>query len=300
MKKILYIITLLVAVISTQAVAQESSIFPRGEIATNTDDYTGTIWLNILSKADSTFSFNVDLATYKPGSKLNWHIHPGGQILLITKGTGYYQEKGEPVQIVHKADVIKSSPGVEHWHAAAPNSSFAYIAVTPTQKGKTIWQQQVTENEYHNVNPPQAQKDSAKVRGASIFPKGLVAPNTDDYTGTVWLNGLSRADSVFHFNVIRAIFAPGSRLRWHIHPAGQILLITQGSGYYKEKGKPGQIVHKGDVIKSPPGVAHTHSAAPNSSFVYIAIESNRKGGVEWLKRVTDEEYHSISTQAQNK
>src|SRR5699024_12216545 len=92
---------------------------------------------------------------------------------------------------------------------------------------------------------------------------------SSDLTGTVWLNGLSRADSVFHFNVIRAIFAPGSRLRWHIHPAGQILLITQGSGYYKEKGKPGQIVHKGDVIKSPPGVDRK-STRLNSSHVSIS------------------------------
>src|SRR5699024_12094010 len=68
--------------------------------------------------------------SYKAGSRLDWHIHPGGQILLITDGTGYYQEKGKPVQIVYKGDVIKCLPGVEHWHAAAPNSPFAYIAIS--------------------------------------------------------------------------------------------------------------------------------------------------------------------------
>jgi quercetin dioxygenase-like cupin family protein len=59
-------------------------------------------------------------------------------MLLITEGTGYYQERGKPIRVVHKGHVIKGAPGVEHWHGAAPGSSFAYMAVTPTQKGKTI------------------------------------------------------------------------------------------------------------------------------------------------------------------
>jgi quercetin dioxygenase-like cupin family protein len=89
---------------------------------------------------------------------------------------------------------------------------------------------------------------------------------------------------------VQATFAPGSRLRWHIHPKGQILLIMEGTGYYLEKGKPARIVHKGDVIKCTPGVPHTHMAAPNSSFAYIGIESR---GIKWLERVTDEEYNSV-------
>jgi quercetin dioxygenase-like cupin family protein len=90
----------------------------------------------------------VAMATYGPAAKLDWHIHPAGQILLITEGTGYYQEKGKEIEIIHKGDVIKCSPGVAHWHGAAPASSFAYIAFTPAQKGKTIWLQRVTEEEY--------------------------------------------------------------------------------------------------------------------------------------------------------
>ncbi len=139
------------ATLSTSAIAQNSSLFPKGEIGKNTDNYTGTIWLNELNKPDSIFDFGVAQAVYAPGSKLDWHIHPGGQILLITEGTGYYQKKGKPVQIVHKGDIIKCPPGVAHWHAAAPNSSFAYVAISPAQKGKTIWLQKVTDEEYNSV-----------------------------------------------------------------------------------------------------------------------------------------------------
>jgi quercetin dioxygenase-like cupin family protein len=56
-------------------------------------------------------------------------MHPGGQILLIMEGTGYYQERGKPIQIVHKGDVIKCLPGVtalarcntERWHYLSGN-----------------------------------------------------------------------------------------------------------------------------------------------------------------------------------
>jgi quercetin dioxygenase-like cupin family protein len=73
--------------------------------------------------------------TYEAGAKLDWHSHPGGQVLLITEGAGYYQERGKPARVVRKGDVIKCAPGVEHWRAT-PNSGFAYLAVTPNSKRK--------------------------------------------------------------------------------------------------------------------------------------------------------------------
>lgn len=134
----------------TQAMAQETSIFPKGEIST-TDNHTGTIWLTELSTPDSVFNYSIAVATFAAGAKLDWHIHPAGQILLISEGTGYYQERGKPIQIVHKGEVIKCLPGVEHWHGASHGSSFAYIATTPAQKGKTIWLKRVTDDEYNRV-----------------------------------------------------------------------------------------------------------------------------------------------------
>lgn len=124
--------------------------FPKGELS-STKNHTGNIWLSELNVGDSTFDPSIAQAVYGAGAKLDWHIHPGGQVLLITEGTGYYQERGKPARIVHKGDVIKCAPGVEHWHGAAATSGFAYIAVTPTQKGKTIWLEPVTDKDYNGV-----------------------------------------------------------------------------------------------------------------------------------------------------
>ena len=136
-----------VAALSTRAVAQAATTFPKGEKAV-TDHQVGTVWLNELSPADSTFNYNISMATFAPGARLHWHTHPGGQILLYTDGTGYYQERGKPRQTVRKGKIIKCQPGVEHWHGATPSSGVTYLATTPTQKGRTIWFKRVTDEEY--------------------------------------------------------------------------------------------------------------------------------------------------------
>jgi quercetin dioxygenase-like cupin family protein len=138
-------------VFSFQSQAQTGdAVFPKGELST-VKNHTGNIWLKELNVGDSTFDSSIAVATYDAGAKLDWHVHPGGQVLLITEGTGYYQERGKPIQVIHKGDVIKCLPGIEHWHGASPISGFAYIAVTPTQKGKTIWLEPVSDKDYDSV-----------------------------------------------------------------------------------------------------------------------------------------------------
>ena len=139
------------ATLFTRASAQDKPIFPKGEIAT-VNNHTGTVWLNELNKPDSTLDIAIATATFAPGAKLDWHIHPAGQILLITEGTGYYQEKGKAIQVVHKGDVIRCVPGIAHWHGASPKSAFTYVATsTNSAKNKTIWLQRVTDAEYNSV-----------------------------------------------------------------------------------------------------------------------------------------------------
>jgi len=110
-------------IVRSQATTAEP-VFPKGELST-VKNHTGNIWLKELNVGDSTFDPSIAIATYDAGAKLDWHSHPGGQVLLITEGTGFYQERGKPGRIVHKGDVIKCLPGVEHWHDASPQSGFA-------------------------------------------------------------------------------------------------------------------------------------------------------------------------------
>ncbi len=58
-------------------------LFPKGELST-AKNHTGNIWLSELNIGDSTFDPSIAVATYDAGAKLDWHVHPGGQVLLIT------------------------------------------------------------------------------------------------------------------------------------------------------------------------------------------------------------------------
>ena len=127
----------------------------------------------------------------------------------------------------------------------------------------------------------------------TIFPRGNKAP-ADYFTGTAWVQLLVPNDSTLNCQVGNVVFEPGARNNWHTHPGGQILLVTDGTGYYQEKGKAKRLLRKGDVINIPPDVEHWHGASPDSEFTHIAINTNtHKGVVVWLERVTDEEYNSL-------
>lgn len=134
--------------------AQDAPIFPPGEKAPNVH-HTGNVRLKELMAPDSIMDCQVSVASFEAGAKLDWHKHPGGQILLVTAGTGYYQERGMRKQVIRKGDVIKCRPGVEHWHGASPASEFTYIAInTNTAKGRTIWLEKLTDADYTSGDSP--------------------------------------------------------------------------------------------------------------------------------------------------
>ena len=120
----------------------------------------------------------------------------------------------------------------------------------------------------------------------SIFPKGELAPENN--TGKVWVEFLVSPDSIYMTAAGNESFAPGARTHWHTHPAGEILMVTEGVGYHKMEGKPRQVIRKGDVVKCPPNTKHWHGAKEDSSMAHIFIVPNtEKGIVEWGEEVTD-------------
>ncbi len=127
----------------------------------------------------------------------------------------------------------------------------------------------------------------------AIFPKGEKGA-ADYFTGTAWVNILVPQNETGNYSIGNVLFEPRCRNNWHIHPAGQILIVTDGKGWYQEKGKPARSLSKGDVVVIPYNVEHWHGATRDSSLTHLAITNNSKeGAVKWLQRVTDEEYNSL-------
>ncbi|MDF2187976.1 hypothetical protein [Paraflavitalea sp. CAU 1676] len=95
MKQFLLLLTLLSTTLFNKVAAQDTAVYTKDGIALPVRN-TGNNTLIELNAADSIFNFSIAVASFPPGKKLDWHYHPGGQILLITEGIGYYQEKGKP------------------------------------------------------------------------------------------------------------------------------------------------------------------------------------------------------------
>ena len=128
-------------------------------------------------------------------------------------------------------------------------------------------------------------------QSVAIFPKGELGP-AEYFTGNAWNTGLVANDSIYNTIVGNVYFEPGARSNWHIHPSGQILVITNGVGFHQIKGHPKHTIRKGDVVKCPPNVEHWHGASPDTGLhqMYI-LPKTEKGIVQWLQPVTDDEYN---------
>ncbi len=72
---------------------------------------------------------------------------------------------------------------------------------------------------------------------------------------------------------------------------GQVLIVTAGAGRIQQWGGAVEQILPGDVIWTPPGVKHWHGAAPTTAVTHIAIQESANGkNVEWMEKVSDEQY----------
>ena len=110
-------------------------------------------------------------------------------------------------------------------------------------------------------------------------------------TGSVRVDPLFPPDGGRHSNGGVVTFEPGARTRWHTHPAGQTIIITQGLGWVQRDGGPVEEVKPGDVVLFEVGEKHWHGASAQVGMVHIAITEVLDGkAVDWLEPVTDAQY----------
>ena len=109
------------------------NIFGTGEFNKDYDEFfSGKSYLNPLTGLDESPVFLANVS-FEPSCRNNWHIHHaskgGGQILICTAGSGWYQEEGKDPVSLEPGKVIVIPPEVKHWHGAKSDSWFSHIAV---------------------------------------------------------------------------------------------------------------------------------------------------------------------------
>lgn len=109
-------------------------------------------------------------------------------------------------------------------------------------------------------------------------PSATAVAPADVITGNAWVTSLAVPEGPSRTQVDRVQFAPGARTRWHRHPLGQVLVVTEGTGYVQRRGGPAQLIRAGDTVRVAPGEWHWHGATDTTSMTHLAIEELPEDG----------------------
>lgn len=115
----------------------------------------------------------------------------------------------------------------------------------------------------------------------------------DNFTGNVRIDPLFQSPGPARFGGAAVTFEPGARSNWHTHPCGQTLIVTAGLGWTQCWGEEKVEIRPGDVVMCPADKKHWHGATDKTAMTHIAIQESKNGqNVEWLEKVTDEQFFS--------
>ncbi|HEX7853501.1 MAG TPA: carboxymuconolactone decarboxylase family protein [Sphingobium sp.] len=135
------------------------------------------------------------------------------------------------------------------------------------------------------------EKDINSLETLQLFPPGAspTAAPASNFTGSATVTSPFKAmDSAVSGATVT--FRPGGHTNWHSHPRGQLLIITNGTGWVQAEGEPVRLVKTGDVVWTAPGVKHWHGATRTSAMTHVAVSESVDGKtVTWLEPVAD--YH---------
>jgi quercetin dioxygenase-like cupin family protein len=152
MKPITATAILLALIGAAPASGQSMEISPNGSrpsVMGSAEYFTGSVIVDPLYDAGENTQSTGGLVTFAPGARSAWHTHPAGQILIVTSGTGWVQEEGGEKREIKPGDVIRTPPGVKHWHGATATTSMSHLAITNMVDGMNVdWMEHVTDEEY--------------------------------------------------------------------------------------------------------------------------------------------------------
>jgi 4-carboxymuconolactone decarboxylase len=119
---------------------------------------------------------------------------------------------------------------------------------------------------------------------------GTPTPSSN-FTGSVPVTQPFRGSGGARLGGVTVVFQPGARTKWHIHPFGQLLVVTAGHAWVQLEGEPVRAVGPGDVVWTPPGAKHWHGATRSSTMTHVSVSEYEEGrSVSWLEPVSDEQY----------
>ncbi len=121
------------------------------------------------------------------------------------------------------------------------------------------------------------------------------------FTGDMQVDLLFPENETAHYSGAYVTFQPGARTAWHQHPAGQHMIVTEGTALTGTRD--GKIIEfrKGETVWCPKDVDHWHGATEEASMTHLVITGNLQGeNVVWKEKVSDAQYHGNRQQVEKK
>lgn len=111
------------------------------------------------------------------------------------------------------------------------------------------------------------------------------------FTGDVRVDMLFPPNDTAHYSGAYVTFQPGARTNWHLHPAGQHMIVTDGTALTGTRDGTVIEFREGETVWCPVGLDHWHGATPDAPMTHLVITGSRDGeAVVWKEKVTDEQY----------
>jgi len=118
------------------------------------ENFTGSVRVEMLFEATDPSHASGGSVAFEAGARTAWHSHPGGQILIVTAGTGRVQQWGGPIAEIQAGDVVRIPAGQKHWHGASPHASMTHLAITEPRDGTSVqWMEKVSDEQYDGAPP---------------------------------------------------------------------------------------------------------------------------------------------------
>ena len=153
------------------------------------ENFTGSVRVEMLFEATEPSHASGGSVAFEAGARTAWHSHPGGQILIVTAGTGRVQQWGGPVAEIQAGDVVRIPAGQKHWHGASPHAAMTHLAITEPRDGTSAqWMEKVSDEQYNGAPPSSRQQATTGPSGAlqqKIAP-GLATLTDEVLFGDVW------------------------------------------------------------------------------------------------------------------
>ncbi len=138
----------------------------------------------------------------------------------------------------------------------------------------------------------------SKDASQTLYPAGSLPSfkGPEEYfSGDVQVDVLFPDNETARYSGAYVTFAPGARTAWHMHPAGQHIVVTKGIALTGTRDGKIFEFKEGDAVWCPCDIDHWHGATPDAPMTHLVITGSKDGeNVIWKEKVSDAEYRGTA------